>query len=158
MTAPERPDVSTSAAISPCPRCAAHWTSTEIMGAARRGGGYHLRCNECGHGWDDPNASHGQRETEHRRIRERMTFMRTRQDIAYKAAPTGSWLQRWVPGVCRHDGAIRCTHGDEIIGRGFRRRVCMVCGRALKGPLPDECFFTGELHPSASSNGRTSDS
>lgn len=70
------------------------------------------------------------------------------QDEAY-AGPTCSFWQRWIPGYCRHS-RIRCTHGDEIIARNFRRRVCMVCGRSLIGPLPIECFFllTKEVHPS----------
>lgn len=69
------------------------------------------------------------------------------QYLAYKFAPFGTWVERWVPFVCKHD-AIRCTHGDEIIGRRFRRRVCLLCGRSLKGPLPKECFFTGLNHSS----------
>ena len=76
-----------------------------------------------------------------------MELLRERMDIAYHRGPTGSWAQRWVPSVCKHE-QIRCTHGDEIIGRGYRRRVCFVCGRALKGLLPYECFFTGKPHPS----------
>lgn len=41
---------------------------------------------------------------------------------------------------------VRCTHGDEIIGRGWRRRVCLDCGAALEGPLPEPCTWTGEPH------------
>lgn len=67
-----------------------------------------------------------------------------RQKLAY-AGPSGTWAQRWIPFVCKH-AEVRCTHGDEIIRRGFRRRVCVVCGRALKGPLPDWCFFTERPH------------
>lgn len=78
---------------------------------------------------------------------ERLELMLARLDAAYRAGVSGTWAQRWVPGVCDHE-VVRCTHGDEIIGRRFRRRVCMVCGRSLKGPLPRLCFFTGELHPS----------
>jgi hypothetical protein len=55
-----------------------------------------------------------------------------------------SW--RWF--TCKHEH-VRCTHGDEIIGRNFRRRVCIDCRRALKGPLPLICSVTGEPHPSA---------
>lgn len=72
-------------------------------------------------------------------------FMIARQDEAYRNGPSGTWAQRWVIGWCKHE-RVRCTHGDEIIGRGFRRRVCMVCGRSLEGPLPEECFFTGGTH------------
>jgi hypothetical protein len=60
--------------------------------------------------------------------------------------PTGSWAQRWLPGVCRHQ-RVRCIHGDEIIARRFRRRLCMICGRALAGPLPLRCWYTGDPHP-----------
>lgn len=74
-----------------------------------------------------------------------------RQDWAY-GGPYGSWAERWLPFVCKHEH-VRCTHGDEIIGRRWRRRVCMDCGRALRGDLPDECAFTGRLHPSAVSRG-----
>lgn len=75
-----------------------------------------------------------------------LRHIRLRQDLAYKVAPVGSWAQRWVPFVCHHRGTIRCTHGDEIIHRRWRRRVCMVCGRSLKGPLPEVCFFTDRPH------------
>lgn len=70
------------------------------------------------------------------------------QDAAYGGS-YGTWWQRWVPGVCKHE-LIRCTHGDEINARNGRRRVCMVCGRALRGPLPLFCFFSPdkEVHPS----------
>lgn len=77
---------------------------------------------------------------------DRMSELRERQDIAY-AGPSGSWAQRWLPFVCKHE-TVRCTHGEEIIGRRFRRRVCMVCGRALRGPLPAWCWFTGRSHVS----------
>lgn len=77
----------------------------------------------------------------------RLRFMLDRQDEAYRKSPSGTWAQRWIPGICKH-AEVRCTHGDEIIGRRFRRRACMVCGRSLNGPLPVECFFTGEPHPS----------
>lgn len=79
---------------------------------------------------------------------ERVRFMLDRQDEAYKRGPTGTWAQRWIPGVCRHE-RVRCTHGDEIIHRRFHRQVCMVCGRSLDRDLPIECFFTGKPHPSA---------
>lgn len=75
--------------------------------------------------------------------------MLDRQTEAYHGALTGSWAQRWIPGVCRHE-QVRCTHGDEIIHRRFRRQVCMVCGRSLDRDLPVECFFTGKPHPSLS--------
>ena len=48
---------------------------------------------------------------------------------------------------CRHE-RVRCLHGDEIIHRGFRRRACVDCGRALKGPLPEVCTVTGSVHQS----------
>lgn len=82
----------------------------------------------------------------------RARHMLARQDEAYRSGPSGSWLQRWVPGVCRHE-RVRCTHGDEIIGRRYRRRVCLVCGRSLKGPLPAECYFTGAPHSGSTAGG-----
>jgi hypothetical protein len=77
--------------------------------------------------------------------RREVAFLLNRQDEAYRRAPYGSWAQRRLPFVCKHS-LVRCTHGDEIIHRGFRRRVCMVCGRSLRGPLPDVCYFTGTPH------------
>lgn len=50
---------------------------------------------------------------------------------------------------CHHEHT-RCTHGDEIIARRYRRIVCLDCGRALAGPLPDVCYETGRPHESAS--------
>lgn len=76
---------------------------------------------------------------------EKIKYMLDRQDEAFKNGPDGTWAQRWIPGVCKHL-RTRCVHGDEIIGRRFRRQVCMVCGRALQRPLPYLCFFTGEPH------------
>lgn len=78
----------------------------------------------------------------------KLGLMLERQDEAYSQKSSGSWVERWVPGVCSH-ARVRCTHGDEIIGRRYRRRVCMVCGRSLEGPLPVECFFTGAPHADA---------
>lgn len=78
---------------------------------------------------------------------ERLAYYVQRQSLAY-AGPSGSWAQRWLPGVCKHD-EVRCTHGDEIIGRRWRRRVCLVCGRALRGPLPRMCFFAEQPHSSS---------
>lgn len=78
---------------------------------------------------------------------ERVRYMLNRMEEAYKYAPYGNWFQRWIPGVCKHE-RIRCTHGDEILGRKMRRRVCLTCGRSLEGPLPFKCFFTQEIHPS----------
>lgn len=69
-----------------------------------------------------------------------------RQDIAYRG-PVGTWAERWIPGVSKHE-TVRCTHGDEIIHRNWRRRVCMICGRALRGSLPRFCWFSGRDHPS----------
>lgn len=73
-------------------------------------------------------------------------FIWDRQTEAYFRAPFGSWRQRLLPGVCKHQ-QVRCTHGDEILARRMRRRVCMVCGRSLPGALPVVCFFTGQPHP-----------
>lgn len=67
------------------------------------------------------------------------------RDEAHYLPPTGSFLDRWFPGWCDHL-RVRCVHGDEVNDRGGRRRVCMICGRSLKGPLPRVCFFTGEEH------------
>jgi hypothetical protein len=74
-----------------------------------------------------------------------------RMDEARTCYPTGTWAQRWVPGVCKHPtDQRRCVHGDEIIARGFARTVCLVCGRGLKkARMPRVCWFTGELHASA---------
>lgn len=77
---------------------------------------------------------------------ERAKFMLAKQDEAYRQSPTGTWAQRWLPKVCKH-ARVRCIHGDEILHVGrFRRIRCLVCGRALDGPLPAECFFTGKAH------------
>ncbi len=59
--------------------------------------------------------------------------------------PHGTWVQRWLPWVCKHD-EVRCVHGDEIIARGFRRVACLVCGRSLDRDLPVMCWFSGERH------------
>lgn len=75
----------------------------------------------------------------------KVRFMLQQQDYAFKTCPTGSFWERWIRGMCKHS-SIRCTHGDEIIGRNGKRRVCLVCGRGLKGDLPEFCFFTGEFH------------
>lgn len=48
--------------VPPCPACGRPWFFHEIMGAARRGGGYMLSCG-CGHVWDDPQASYGERSS-----------------------------------------------------------------------------------------------
>lgn len=77
-----------------------------------------------------------------------LKFRLDRLDEAYKNGPIGTIWERLIPGVCKHY-AVRCTHGDEIIHRRWRRRVCMVCGRSLKGDLPIYCFFTGQNHPSS---------
>lgn len=75
--------------------------------------------------------------------------MMRRQDEARSCYPSGTWAQRWLPFVCTHPvDRLRCVHGDEIVQRGFRRTVCLVCGRGLKGPLLNVCWFTGELHAS----------
>lgn len=46
---------------------------------------------------------------------------------------------------CQHV-RLRCTHGDEIIARGWRRAVCLDCGKSLDRPLPEPCWYTGEPH------------
>lgn len=73
-----------------------------------------------------------------------------------QAYPIGTWKQRWLPTWtrwgCKHD-LVRCIHGDEIIARRFRRRLCMVCGRALTGALPPVCWYTNRLHGSARPDG-----
>lgn len=51
----------------------------------------------------------------------------------------------WPRIFCKHP-RVRCTHGDEIIARGFKRRVCLDCNRALDGPLPEPCTVTGRFH------------
>lgn len=80
-----------------------------------------------------------------RDTKKRIKFMLDQQDRAYLSGSYGNWFQRWIPGVCRHKH-VRCTHGDEIIARKYRRRVCLCCGRSLKGPLPTMCYFTGTFH------------
>lgn len=70
-----------------------------------------------------------------------------RMDEARRHYPNGTWAQRWLPGVCTHP-EVRCVHGDEILHRGFRRIVCLTCGRALNGNLPPGCWFTGRPHAS----------
>lgn len=76
----------------------------------------------------------------------RLKFFLDKVDKAYHSRLLGSWFEIWIPGVCKHE-VIRCTHGDEIIARRYRRIACLKCGRSLKGPLPDVCFFTERLHP-----------
>lgn len=49
-----------------CPTCGAPWTEIELTGEARHGGGYHVLCHRCGAEWDDPKASHGEREARRR--------------------------------------------------------------------------------------------
>lgn len=142
------PTVSGEKGLRPCPNCGAPWQRTELLSEARRGGGYRVLCHVCEHEWDDMHASHAARDTA---SRQRARSMLDRQNEAYRHSPCGTWAQRWIPGVCKHS-EVRCTHGDEIIGRRYRRRVCMVCGRALAGPLPAECFFTGEPHPSTAAD------
>lgn len=51
----------------------------------------------------------------------------------------------WRRNRCPHIN-VRCTHGDEIIMMGYRRRICLDCGWALDGPLPDICSVTGVPH------------
>lgn len=72
-------------------------------------------------------------------------YMVRQMDVAFKDCPTGTIWERLIPGLCKHP-QVRCTHGDEIIGRNGKRRVCMVCGRGLKGPIPEICFFTNTPH------------
>lgn len=75
---------------------------------------------------------------------DRMAYYVERQILAY-AGPSGTWAQRWLPWVCKHEH-VRCTHGDEIIARRWRRRACMVCGRSLRASIPSMCFFTERPH------------
>ena len=46
---------------------------------------------------------------------------------------------------CKHLN-LRCVHGDEIIYRGYKRVVCVDCGKALELALPEKCWYTGENH------------
>ena len=58
------------------------------------------------------------------------------------------YLRWWLRTLrCGHP-QVRCIHGDEIIARGYRRRACVRCGRALRGALPRICSVTGKPHPS----------
>lgn len=94
-------------------------------------------------------------DNDHRMTKEQLgkvMHMLQQQDIAYKRAPLGNWKQRLIPRVCKHL-MVRCTHGDEINTRNGRRQVCLICGRALKGPLPEMCFFTGKSHHSYADEG-----
>lgn len=75
----------------------------------------------------------------------KLQYILQQQDYAYKNGSYGNWFQRWIPGVCKHKH-VRCTHGDEIHSLGGRRRVCLCCGTALKGPIPAICYFTGTFH------------
>lgn len=75
-----------------CPACDAPWQRTEMVGAARRGGGYRLRCHDCDHEWDDPNASHGQREAE-RRDTPQPERVDTASGIDFDALPDGTKLR-----------------------------------------------------------------
>jgi hypothetical protein len=74
----------------------------------------------------------------------RFQWLWDRQTQGYRG-PYGSWAQRWIPGVCKHED-VRCIHGDEIVARNFRRRLCLVCWRALEGDLPETCWFTLTSH------------
>lgn len=47
--------------VPPCPACDKPWFFHEIVSSARHGGGYRLSCDGCGHVWDDPKASYGER-------------------------------------------------------------------------------------------------
>lgn len=72
----------------------------------------------------------------------------TRMNEARNCYPNGTWAQRWIPGVCKHEHT-RCVHGDEIMHRGWRRTACLTCGRSLKRPLPEMCWFSRKPHASA---------
>lgn len=68
-----------------------------------------------------------------------------RHTEAQTAYPDGTWKQRWLPRVCKHE-RTRCVHGDEINARGSRV-ACLTCGRSLRRlPLPVLCWFTGARH------------
>jgi len=71
--------------------------------------------------------------------------MLARIDDSIYRYPIGTWVQRWIPGVCKHEH-VRCVHADEIILRNNRRVACLICGRSLDRPLPDICFFTDRPH------------
>lgn len=95
----------------------------------------------------NPDWSSGFQMSEEYEGQDKVHFMLDRMDEAHKYSPYGKWYQRWIPFWCKHPvQQVRCTHGDEIHGRRGRRRVCMKCGRSLKGSLPIICFFTGEPH------------
>lgn len=50
----------------------------------------------------------------------------------------------WFQEKCSHDRQ-RCIHGDEIIAVGFKRGVCLDCGK-FQDELPAICFQTGKKH------------
>ena len=50
----------------------------------------------------------------------------------------------WFQEKCEH-ARQRCIHGDEIIAVGFKRGVCLDCGK-LQDKLPNPCFVTGKDH------------
>lgn len=54
-------------------------------------------------------------------------------------------MRWWLAWRCRH-GNVRCIHGDEIIFRGWKRVLCLDCGRALPGDLPLVCWYSGDVH------------
>ena len=54
-------DVVARTVLGRCPECGADWRLTELVGEANEGGGYRVRCDDCGHEWDDPKASHADR-------------------------------------------------------------------------------------------------
>lgn len=65
--------------------------------------------------------------------------------MAWRVWPVKLWfMQRFH---CKHEN-VRCIHGDEIWQRRYRRRACLTCGRALKGPLPERCTVSGKPHAS----------
>lgn len=58
-------------------------------------------------------------------------------------------MARWWWLLWRHRCAhehVRCVHGDEIVALGWRRRVCVDCGKPFAGPLPRVCWYTGRPH------------
>lgn len=49
-----------------CPNCGLSWPRSSLVGEVSRDDGYRIQCGNCGHEWDDRDASHGERETRRR--------------------------------------------------------------------------------------------
>jgi hypothetical protein len=106
---------------SACPFCYGSWTRTEIMGAARHGGGYHMRCSQCGQEWDDVGASHAQRETLHRRQK----MIDTRESVATDAAA-------WVLHHNYDDENDDTSRGDAVIPDKTKQLAEQIARRVLR--------------------------